>query len=203
MIDILKKVYEVLFYKPNKFIKKKKNIVNGEGNIYFRTCKFRISPTNSVKIGNNCMLGCEFIFESDKGNISIGDNTFIHSGTKLLSRSSVVIGNDVMISWGCTIYDHNSHSLHWEERVKDLNDTRVDYNNKRDLINSKNWDTVKASPIIIKDKVWIGFDSTILCGVTIGEGAIVGAKSVVRKDVEPWTVVIGNPARVVKKLKNE
>ena len=48
--------------------------------------------------------------------------------------------------------------------------------------------------------MWIGFDVTILKGVTIGEGAVIGAKSVVTKDVEPWTVVAGNPAVVVKYL---
>ena len=51
--------------------------------------------------------------------------------------------------------------------------------------------------------MWIGFESVILAGVTIGEGAIVGAKSVVRKDVEPWTVVAGNPAVVIKRLNHE
>ena len=64
------------------------------------------------------------------------------------------------------------------------------------------WNGVKSSPIIISDKVWIGFDVVILKGVTIGEGAIIGARSVVTKDVEPYSIVAGNPAKFIKKIDN-
>ncbi len=56
-----------------------------------------------------------------------------------------------------------------------------------------------TKPITIKDNVWIATDAIILPGVTIGEGAVVAAGAVVSKDVEPWTVVGGNPARFIKK----
>ncbi|MGC8751800.1 DapH/DapD/GlmU-related protein, partial [Hydrotalea sp.] len=62
----------------------------------------------------------------------------------------------------------------------------------------KNWEKVKSSPIKIADKAWIGFNVIILKGVTIGEGAIVGAGSVVTKDVPPYAVVAGNPAKIIK-----
>ena len=55
-------------------------------------------------------------------------------------------------------------------------------------------------PIVLEDKVWIGINSTILPGVTIGYGAIVGAQSVVTRDVPPMTIVAGNPARIIKKI---
>ena len=55
-------------------------------------------------------------------------------------------------------------------------------------------------PIVLEDKVWIGINSTILQGVTIGYGAIVGAQSVVTRDVPPMTIVAGNPARIIKKI---
>jgi galactoside O-acetyltransferase len=58
------------------------------------------------------------------------------------------------------------------------------------------------SPIIIEDKVWIGFDVSVLKGVTIGERAVIGACSVVTKDIPPYTVAVGNPARAVKNLKD-
>jgi acetyltransferase-like isoleucine patch superfamily enzyme len=54
---------------------------------------------------------------------------------------------------------------------------------------------------MIEDKVWIGMDALILKGVTIGEGSVVAARSVVTKDVPPYSLVAGNPARVVKSLK--
>ncbi|HAJ60189.1 MAG TPA: hypothetical protein DCP31_13785, partial [Cyanobacteria bacterium UBA8543] len=57
-----------------------------------------------------------------------------------------------------------------------------------------------ARPIRIERNVWIGFDACVLPGVTIGEGAIVGARSVVTQDVPPYSVVAGNPARLIKKL---
>ncbi|MEH7581800.1 DapH/DapD/GlmU-related protein, partial [Priestia megaterium] len=62
----------------------------------------------------------------------------------------------------------------------------------------------KREPVIIEDRVWIGARCIILPGVTIGKGATVGAGAVVTKDVPPYTVVAGNPAKVVKyKLGNE
>ena len=65
-------------------------------------------------------------------------------------------------------------------------------------INSPHFDLV-TKPIIISDNVWIATGVMVLPGVTIGEGAVVGAGAVVAKDVEPWTVVGGNPARFIKK----
>ena len=59
---------------------------------------------------------------------------------------------------------------------------------------------VPARPVRIGSDVWIGFDCCILPGVTIGNGSIVGARSVVCEDVEPYTIVAGNPARVVRRL---
>jgi acetyltransferase-like isoleucine patch superfamily enzyme len=147
------------------------------------------------------MLGCNFTFESDCGEIEIGNNTFINSGTYLISREKIKIGNNVTIAWGCTIYDHNSHSLDYKLRKNDMESLIFDYRNKHNFCYTKDWSTVKSSPIIINDNVWIGFDCVILSGVTIGEGAIIGARSVVREDVEPWTIVAGNPAVVIKRLK--
>jgi acetyltransferase-like isoleucine patch superfamily enzyme len=60
---------------------------------------------------------------------------------------------------------------------------------------------VPPKPIYIQNNVWIGFNTCVLPGVTIGEGSIIGARSVLAEDVEPYTVVGGNPARVIRKLK--
>jgi galactoside O-acetyltransferase len=161
---------------------------------------FRINKTNKINIGSNCMIGCNFIFESQRGEIIIGNDSFINVTTNLIARTKIQIGNNVTIAWGCTIYDHNSHSLDWKDRVEDIRLQIMDHRNGKNFTHSKNWDTVKSKEIIIEDYAWIGFDCLILKGVTIGEGAIVGAGSVVRESVEPWTLVYGNPARPIKKL---
>jgi galactoside O-acetyltransferase len=68
------------------------------------------------------------------------------------------------------------------------------------MVANKDWSKVATAPIRICDSAWLGFDVVVLKGVTIGEGAIVGARSVVTKDVPPWTIAAGNPARVVKEI---
>ena len=68
----------------------------------------------------------------------------------------------------------------------------------QNLISHKNWDVINSKPITICDDVWIGMNVTILKGVTIGEGAVIGACSVVTKEVPAWSVVAGNPAKVIK-----
>lgn len=175
----------------------------GKNTILRDSVRFEIPYNNKVTIGDDCMINCNFIFESDKGEIEIGDRVFINSNTNLISREKIKIGNDVTIAWGCMIYDHNSHSIDWKERRNDMYQQFKDYEETGDFIKNKNWDVVKSRPITICDKAWIGFDCTILNGVTIGEGAIVGAKSVVRENVEPWTIVVGNPARKIKEIKHD
>jgi Acetyltransferase (isoleucine patch superfamily) len=154
----------------------------------------------AVVIGVDSMIGCNFIFESDKGTIKIGERCYISAGTNLISRDEISIGDDVWIAWGCYIYDHNSHSLAWQDRKNDLAQQMEDYKNSQNFILHKNWTNVVSKPIIIHDKVWIGFEAVILKGVIIGEGAIIAARSVVTKDVAPWTMVAGNPAKFVKEV---
>lgn len=203
---MLKQILNKIFYNPYKFIKKHSNIIVADNTILLKSCTFRFDgkeKNNKVSIGDNSMVGCNFVFESDEGEITIGRNSYIGGGTTLISRNHIFIGNSVTIAWGCTLYDHNSHSLDYKERQKDIERQNDDYRNGRNFISSKDWNVVKSKPIVIEDNVWIGFDSVILCGVTIGEGAIVGARSVVRQNIEPWTVVAGNPAVVVKRLRHD
>jgi len=120
-------------------------------------------------------------------------------GTSIISRDAVLIGNDVTIAWGVTIYDHNSHSTDWKQRAKVVRHFYEFYGTEK-CFSELDWTGVKAAQIKICNRVWIGFDAVILKGVTIGEGAIVGARSVVTKDVEPYTIVAGNPAAVIGKV---
>ena len=152
-----------------------------------------------LEIGENNILGCEFRFESKGGYIKVGSDCYI-GPSLLISRNSIEIGNHVTIAWGCTIYDHDSHSLDYRERRKDIEREIANINQGLDFIRDKDWSTVNSAPIVIKDDAWIGMNVIVLKGVTIGRGSVVGAGSVVTKDVPDWTIVAGNPAKVVKKI---
>lgn len=151
-----------------------------------------------IEVGDNCLISGNFIFELESGKIKIGNNSFIGGGT-FICVDGIEIGNDVMFSWGCTVADNNSHSLKWSERMNDVRDWKKGIDEGKIGL-YKDWSNVKTGKIIIKDKVWIGFNSIILKGVTIGEGAIVAAGSVVTKDVPDWVIVGGNPAKVIREI---
>lgn len=151
-----------------------------------------------VTIGKNCHITASFVFEIQTGKIIIGDRSFIGGGV-FICIDEIIIGNDVMFSWGCTVTDNNSHSHIWSERKNDVMEWKRGLDeNKIGLY--KDWSNVKKGKVIIKDKAWIGFNCIILKGITIGEGAIIGAGSVVTKDVPDWTIVGGNPAKFIREI---
>lgn len=158
-------------------------------------------PVNKIylTIEKDSIINGRFVFEKETGKINVGERVHIGNST-FISIDSIVIGNDVTIAWNCLFYDHNSHSTSWKERRKDTIQELSDLKETGDMIKNKNWDIVKHAPIKICDKAWIGVNCTILKGVTIGEGAIVAAGSVVTKNVDPWTIVGGNPAQVIKTI---
>ncbi|MGI0134333.1 MAG: acyltransferase [Candidatus Micrarchaeaceae archaeon] len=130
------------------------------------------------------------VFERAGARLNIGDRTFLGNGL-IAVAGTIDIGSDVMLGWGVTVVDHNSHSVRYSERRGDT---------ERWLRGKKEWSVVKIAKVRIEDKAWIGFNAAILKGVTIGEGAVVAAGSVVTKSVPPWTLVGGNPARVIREL---
>jgi acetyltransferase-like isoleucine patch superfamily enzyme len=147
---------------------------------------------NQLQIGSNSIINANITFEEKNGVLSVGHRCFI-GRSDLICYRRIRIGDDVIISWGVTIVDHDSHAINWEDRRHDVANWAK---------GQKCWDSVMHSPVIVEDKVWIGFDATILKGVTIGEGAVIGARSVVTKDIPPYTVAVGNPAKVVRNLKD-
>lgn len=145
-----------------------------------------------ISIGNDCLINGSITIFNDNAEIIIGDRVFIGPNTSIMSNSRIEIKNDVMISWGCTIIDTDTHSLKSEERVSDV----IDWKKGPEF---KKWNSVKSNPIFIDEKSWIGFNSIILKGVILGQGCIVGAGSVVTKSFEKFSVVGGNPAAFIKK----
>ena len=108
--------------------------------------------------------------------VTIGKRCFIQQCCTFFGRGGITVGNDVFIGPKVNLITINHD---------------VDPDNRS---------ATYGRPIKIEDKVWIGINSTILPGVTLGYGAIVGANSVVTKDVPPMTVVAGNPARIIKRI---
>jgi acetyltransferase-like isoleucine patch superfamily enzyme len=109
--------------------------------------------------------------------LKIGDD-FAMTGGTICAAERIVIGNRVAIGANSTIVDTDFHPLDPQERRLQPQ-------------------SAKTAPVVIEDDVFIGMNCLILKGVTIGQGSVVGAGSVVTKDVAPFTVVAGNPARAI------
>jgi acetyltransferase-like isoleucine patch superfamily enzyme len=149
------------------------------------------SPRSRIKIGNDCLIHGTLVTETDDSEICIGNNVFIGGGTIVDCATRITIEDDVLISFSGLLVDSNSHSQSYSIRKHDLAAWKK---------GKKDWSTPSSAPIRISKGAWLGAHSIILKGVVIGEGAIVGAGAVVTADVPPWTVVAGNPARIVRKL---
>ena len=136
-----------------------------------------------AKIGDNCDIECHLIINSKNWyhSLFIGNNTFIGKNVLLDIKGGMEIGNNVVISFGTSIISHLDLGLH---------------NKLNRLFTPQHIKTV------VKDNCYIGANSTILMGVTLGEGSFVAAGSVVIKDVEANTMVAGVPAKQIKKIVN-
>lgn len=143
-----------------------------------------------LEIGRDSVVHCRIDFDHPGGVIAIGSRSYI-GASHLVCHSSIRVEDDVLISWGVVITDHDAHSLDRELRSKDVQAWRR---------GEKQWEGIAVKPVRICSGAWIGFGAAVLKGVCVGEGAVVGARSVVTRDVAPHTLVAGNPARVIRQL---
>jgi acetyltransferase-like isoleucine patch superfamily enzyme len=151
--------------------------------------RLHLKPEIRLSVDRDSLVDGSIYFERENARISIGKRVFMN-GT-LIASSKIDIEDDVLVAWGVTIVDHDSHAISFANRANDVLQWRE---------NKKSWAHVRTDPVKIAAKAWVGFNSIILCGVTVGEGAIVGAGSVVKKDVPPWTIVAGNPAQIIREI---
>ena len=129
------------------------------------------------EVGKGVHIEPDFRCEFGK-NITVGNNVYINFGCIILDCAEVTIGNDVLICPNLGIYAVN-HGLDPEERIKGA---------------------CIGKPVKIEDNVWICGDVKILAGVTVGEGAVIGAGSVVTRSIPPRVVAAGNPCKVIRPI---
>jgi len=152
---------------------------------------------DDIVIGADCAVLGELITFPQGGRIVLGDKCFVGAGARLWSAASITTGSHVLIAHGVNIHDNIAHSLSWHERRVEIDALLPGLR----LINHR-FD-LQAKPLTIGDDVWIGFGASIIGGVNIGRGAIIGAGTMVTKDVPPFTIVVGNPMRVVRTLEQD
>lgn len=155
-------------------------------------CTNKTGEKGNIQIGRNCMIRCQ-ITAVGNGKITIGNNTYIGDKSRIGAIQDIRIGNDVMISSEVHILDNNNHPTSPEQRLQ--------MTQSADFYGELwSWTKSEHAPVIICDNVWIGERCTILKGVTIGKGSIIGANSVITHDVPDYVIAAGNPAKVVKYL---
>ena len=144
----------------------------------------------AISIGGNSWVAGELLVFAHAGRIRIGEYCYVGNHTRVWSALDVTIGNRVFLAHGVNIHDNDSHSTSATERHRHF----------RNLVTHEGEPFVEdfaCAPVVIEDDAWIGFNSTILKGLRVGRGAIVGACSLITNDVAPFTVVGGNPAVVI------
>jgi len=196
ILKLFYKTSKIIFYSCyNKILFKYYNItypadIKINGKLYLR-----LNRNGSLELGSNLGLNNDFqgnvigrqqpcIFSVGEGaSLVIGDNVGM-SGTAIICTKKIIIGDNVRIGGNSCIYDTDFHSLNYEERTA-VPEITVNIN---------------KADVVIGNYVFIGAHSTILKGVTIGDNAIIGACSVITKDIPQDEIWAGNPAKFIKKI---
>ena len=155
-------------------------IIVGEGITIYSNVRFQYSIQSPIHISDNVQIFDHSVIQSIGGGIVIGKNVIIGEYTTIQAQAKVTIEDDVLLASKIQIIT-NSHIYE---------DTNIPIKYQKNV----------SKPILIKKGAWIGINTTILSGVTIGVNSIVGAGSVVNRDVPDYTVVGGVPARIIKKF---
>lgn len=160
---------------PNSFIELKAPLIVGQKRVNGNRVSTRIQMDRYCRLtvnGTFCVNEGAYIWITKSGHLTLNGG-FINEGVTITCSSEVYIGKGANIARGAVIRDYDGHY------IEDIN-----YRTSR--------------PVRIGDNVWIGYRAMILKGVTIGEGSIVAANSVVTKDVPPHSIVAGNPAKIIR-----
>jgi len=157
---------------------------------------FRSEVQGGAEYGRGASTYLGTMFDvGPKGRVKLGDYALVH-GARIICDNEILIGNHALISWNVVLMDTYRLPADAAGRRREL-----------ELMPQRRLRIAAADvavrPIHIGPNVWIGFETCVLPGVTIGQGSVIGARSVVTTNVPPFTIVAGNPARIVRPLTAE
>lgn len=178
------RIHKLIFSKgrPRWWVKRLINpfiFHHGKSSLIRHQTVMNVSPINNFQLGDKSCIEEYTVVDNGVGDVMIGKESLI--GLRCTIIGPVQIGNHVIIAQNVVLsglnhrYDNLSIPIHQQEVV--------------------------TKKIIIEDEVWIAANSVITAGVRIGKHAVVAGGSIVTKDVPPYTVVAGNPARIIKNIK--
>jgi acetyltransferase-like isoleucine patch superfamily enzyme len=159
-----------------------------------RTARIKniLGDSDKIVIGGHSHIAGELLIFGHGGKITIGEWCYVGVDTRIWSAASIEIGNRVLISHSVNIFDNLTHPLQASKRHEQVKQIFTSGHPRKISLDEK--------PIKISDDAWIGACAMVLRGVTVGEGGIVAAGSVVTRDVPAYSIVAGNPAVVVREL---
>lgn len=148
-------------------------------------------PVSQIRIGSRTICRGLLLCETSEGAIEIGELVYLGDNVIVSARAGIRIGARTLIAHGVQIFDNDSHPIDARERHADYLDL---------LAGKPRSKAIDAAPVVIGEDCWLGVNSIVLKGVTIGPRSVVAAGSVVVDDVAADSVVAGNPARVIRSL---
>lgn len=166
-------------------VQRRSGVIDATATIYRSATIDNAWPEHLVVGASTRLHGMIHVVTPD-ARVTIGRYCYLGPGSRVRGETSITIGDFVYVAEQVDILDTDSHSLDWRER--------------RAESEGGSRGVVETAPVIIEDDVWIGAKATVLKGVRIGRGAVVGAGAVVTGDVAPFTLVGGVPARKLRDL---
>lgn len=150
--------------------------MQGPGRLHATSCKLD-QRRHSLVFGDNANIYPYCSFVTAGGYINIGADFIIQSFVLLDGIGGIEIGNQVMLGTHAQVYSSN-HEMRREQPIR--------------------FQSLELRRTVIGNDVWVGGNAVILGGITIGDGAVIGAGAIVTKDVQPYAIMGGNPARLIR-----
>jgi len=190
---MFKKFAKLIYVITSNVMVKNKCIVE-KGSVLYPESEIvnNMRDKNRIIIGRNCHIRGQLLIYGHGGRIKMGNYCYVGRNTYIWSGKKISMGNRVLVSHNCNIFDNDTHPLDPKRRAAQFKN--ITKNGQPKAID------LKDKSVVIEDDVLIGANTIILKGTRIGKCAVVAAGSVVTKNVAPYTIVAGNPARFVKRL---